>query len=89
MSSNIKAGKTFHHIVSGGAGVGKSKLISAIFQNVERILPSEPGPIVENRVLLVAPTGKAAHNIDGMTAHQVFHLNKCKWRIFKFQEVER
>lgn len=64
----------FYHFISGGAGVGKSKLIEAIYQSIMRLCRSE-NPSVENvEVLLVAYTGKAACNIGGMTAHSAFNL---------------
>lgn len=35
----------FYHFISGGAGVGKSQLIKAIYQTVLRIFRETPGPI--------------------------------------------
>jgi PIF1-like helicase len=67
-----------YHFISGGAGVGKSRLISAIFQSILRIYRTIPGPVESNEVMLVAYTGKAAHNIGGMTAHAAFHLSAGK-----------
>lgn len=66
----------FYHFISGGAGVGKSRLISAIYQSVLRIIRREPGPVDDDmpEILVAAPTGKAAHNIGGMTVHHTFHL---------------
>lgn len=64
----------FHHFISGGAGVGKSQLIKALYQSIIRLYRQLPGPVETNEVLLVAPTGKAAHNIGGMTAHSAFSL---------------
>ncbi|KAG5674792.1 hypothetical protein PVAND_004740 [Polypedilum vanderplanki] len=63
-----------YYFLSGGAGVGKSRLINALFQSVVRIFRSEPGPVDSNEVLLVAYTGMAAHNIGGITAHSAFSL---------------
>ena len=63
-----------YHFISGGAGVGKSRLIKAIFQSIMRLYRYEPGPIDSNEVSLVAYTGMAAHNIGGVTAHSAFHL---------------
>lgn len=64
----------FYHFISGGAGVGKSRLIKAIYQSIIRIYRQTPGPVNTTEVILVAPTGKAAHNIGGMTAHSTFSL---------------
>lgn len=66
--------KPFYHFISGGAGVGKSRLIKAIYQSIIRIYRQIPGPVDTTEVILVAPTGKAAHNIGGMTAHSAFSL---------------
>ena len=63
-----------YHFLSGGAGVGKSRVIKAINQSVMRLYRSEPGPVDSTEVLLVAYTGMAAHNIGGITAHSAFHL---------------
>ncbi|XP_070499840.1 uncharacterized protein [Chironomus tepperi] len=63
-----------YHYIAGGAGVGKSRLIKAIYQSVMRIYKNKPGPVDSNEVLLVAYTGMAAHNIGGITAHSAFHL---------------
>jgi hypothetical protein len=59
-----------YHFISGGAGVGKSRLI----QSIMRIYRSFSGPVDSNEILLVAYTGMAAHNIGGITAHGAFHL---------------
>lgn len=73
--NEVKRGSdAFYHFISGGAGVGKSRLIKAIYQSIIRINRQTPGPIETNEVILIAPTGKAAHNIGGMTAHSTFSL---------------
>lgn len=63
-----------YHFISGGAGVGKSRLIKAIFQALIRLYRSEPGPVDSPEILIVAYTGKAAHNVNGITAHHAFSL---------------
>lgn len=69
----------FYHMLSGQAGVGKSRVISAIYQSAIRIFRKEPGQNDEKiEVLLTAPTGKAAHNINGMTLHSAVMLNAGK-----------
>jgi ATP-dependent DNA helicase PIF1 len=64
--------KPVHNFISGSAGVGKSVLINAIYQTLLRIYRSSPGARNVVEVLLLAPTGKAAHNINGMTLHSAF-----------------
>ncbi|XP_063420756.1 uncharacterized protein LOC134705970 [Mytilus trossulus] len=62
-----------YNFLSGGAGVGKSVLIRAIYQGLLRILNMAPGSNPDDvKVLLCAPTGKAAHNIGGNTIHSTF-----------------
>ncbi|KAB0799246.1 hypothetical protein PPYR_07126 [Photinus pyralis] len=74
--SVFKDGKDLpvYHFITGGAGVGKSRLISAIYQSIIKIFRMSPGQTKENEVLLVAFTGMAAHNIGGVTAHAAFCL---------------
>lgn len=59
--------------MSGGAGVGKSVLTRALYQALLKFYSHQ---LHENpdkwHVLLCAPTGKAAHNINGATIHSVF-----------------
>lgn len=65
----------FYYFISGGAGVGKSRLITALYQSVTKYFRNFGDTSLDlPSVLLIAPTGKAAHNIDGITAHQAFSL---------------
>lgn len=88
-SLNLKQKKYHDHIVkkitqksmpvcefvSGGAGVGKSMLITAISQtimlNAMQVAGKDPSRL---KVLLCASTGVAAYNIQGYTNHQAFGL---------------
>ncbi len=83
----IKNGdKQFFHFINGGAGVGKSTLIKAVYQSILRFYNSLPGSNPETiRVALCAPTGKAAALIDGMTLHSFLSLpvNQCKHKLVK------
>ncbi|MCG8622811.1 MAG: AAA family ATPase, partial [Proteobacteria bacterium] len=59
----------------GGAGTGKSYTLKAIYQTLNQILNSKPGQTTTDlTTLLIAPTGKAAHNIKGHTIHAAFHI---------------
>ncbi len=60
----------------GGSGVGKSHLISAIFQTLRRWYARKPSHNVHarNEVLLTAPIGKAIFNITGLTLRSAFAL---------------
>ncbi|KAK3908799.1 ATP-dependent DNA helicase [Frankliniella fusca] len=63
----------FYHFLSGGAGVGKSTLINAIKQVLERFWVHQPGNKPEDiNILAVAPTGKAAIGINGITIDSAF-----------------
>jgi len=57
---------------TGGAGVGKSHVIHAIVQMANRELHRAGDNADDVIVLLTAPTGTAAYNIDGSTLHSAF-----------------
>jgi len=65
----------YYIFLSGGAGVGKSYLIKAMTEYLRKIL-KYPGQNSDKEpsVLVTASTGKAASNIDGITAHSAFSL---------------
>ena len=61
--------------LSGGAGVGKSTITSALYEALTRYLNSILGENPEEAKLLkVAPMGKAAFNINGNTLHSAFKI---------------
>lgn len=65
----------FHIFMTGGAGVGKSHVITAIVQSYIRHCNRLPGiPPEDPNVIVCAPTGKAAFNVFGMTLHCAFKL---------------
>ena len=83
-SLNIKQFKFFCHVLhlmktsnepfycflSGGAGVGKSHLIKALFQGTYKYLNTRAGDdFHEIEALLFGPTGKSACNVGGFTIH--------------------
>ncbi|XP_078378018.1 uncharacterized protein LOC144661191 [Oculina patagonica] len=60
----------FYLFLSGGAGVGKSHLPKVMFQAVYKYLNTRAGDDFHQiKAVLVAPTGKAAYNIQGNTIH--------------------
>lgn len=90
---NVKQREFFQHIITwiktkqqslyafltGGAGVGKSVVVKAIYQALHRHLCSAEGEDPDNiRILLCAPTGKAAYNINGLTIHNAFQIQPNK-----------
>ena len=69
MSERESLPEPLHVFITGGAGTGKSHLISVIKEHIER---SHTGS--QNACMLVAPTGVAAFNIGGLTIHYAFQL---------------
>ena len=70
---NKKMPDAYHLYISGAGGVGKSHVISLLRHitiKYMRFLPDVQGDDVT--CMLVAPTGTAAFNIDGMTIHSGF-----------------
>ena len=63
-------------MIHGGAGTGKSKLIKDISQWAEHLLTTANNQsLTQPFVLRVAPTGKAASLIEGLTLHSAFNFN--------------
>ncbi|XP_060561861.1 uncharacterized protein LOC132721554 [Ruditapes philippinarum] len=66
--------KPVYAFLTGGAGVGKSVVIKALYQTLYRYLNLSEGENAdEKRILLCAYTGKAAYNINGSTISTAFH----------------
>ena len=87
-SLNIRQREFFNHVVhwikckdepiyaflSGGAGVGKSVVIRALYQSLYRTLNLKQGENPDDiRILLCAYMGFAAFNISGQTICSAFH----------------
>lgn len=72
--------KPYRLFLSGPGGVGKSHIIRIIHSDTIKLLKQsgyfEPDDVV---VLLTAPTGVAAFNINGMTLHSAFSLGTSKY----------
>ena len=58
-----------HTFLTGGAGTGKSHLIKAMYHALTKIFSYRTMTFDKPKVLLVAPFGVAAVNIDGTTIH--------------------
>ena len=71
--SKIQNNERFDIFLSGGSGVGKSRVLQAIYQSVIRYYHSNQDPI-HNIAVIGAYTGKAAFNVGGLTLHSLFHL---------------
>ena len=74
----------YHVFLSGPGGVGKSHVIKMIHSDTLKLLKLsgtfEPDDVI---VLLTAPTGVAAFNIDGMTLHSALLLGRSKYSGFQ------
>ena len=72
--------KPYRLFLSGPGGVGKSHIIRIIHSDTIKLLKQsgnfDPDDVV---VLLTAPTGVAAFNINGMTLHSAFSLGTSKY----------
>lgn len=61
--------------LSGGAGVGKSVLLRALHQALIKYLNHKPGENPDEvKVIICAPTGKAAFDVGGCTIHSAFNI---------------
>jgi len=81
--------KPFYRFLSGGAGVGKSHVITDIVQSFMRFYMKTPNVNPEQICCVVsAPTGKAAFNVFGMTLHCTFKLppNQYGGKLAKLDE---
>ena len=59
----------------GGAGTGKSHVLRAVYQGLYTVLCKAAGENTDNyKILLLAPTGKAAYNIGGATIQSALHI---------------
>ena len=74
-----------HLFCTGGAGVGKSHVIKTIRHTIQHLLHTDcPDDTV---VLVTAPTGTAAHNINGDTIHHALSLPVQKGTFFEYKPL--
>lgn len=72
---NLYTNKTTHEFLTGGAGVGKSLLTRCIIQAVFRYGNAQPGSNPDQPpVMIIAPTGTAAFNVNGLTIHKALEV---------------
>ena len=65
--------KPFQMFLSGGAGVGKSFLVTAITKYLKRILRYPSQSLANPSVVVTASTGKAPSNVSGIPVHSAFN----------------
>lgn len=76
--------------LSGGAGVGKSVLTRALYQALLKFYSHRIHENPDNiHVMLCAPTGKAAHNINGTTLHSAFCIPVGKGFAYKPLDMQQ
>ena len=77
--------------LSGGAGVGKSHAIQALYQSLIKYYNTLAGEDFHKiTVLLLAPTGKAAFNIRGNTIHNALHIlpnQSLSWKPMSMEKL--
>ena len=76
--------------LTGGAGVGKSVLLRALYQALLKYYNHQAGENPDNvKLMLCAPTGKAAHNIGGNTIHAAFGIPVGRGFAYKPLDVQQ
>jgi DNA replication protein DnaC len=71
--------KPIYCFLSGGAGVGKSHLTKSLYQAALKYYNTRAGDnFQEVKILMLAPTGKAAYNIKGNTIHSALAIPACQ-----------
>ena len=80
-SKASKKVSSLHLFVTGGGGCGKSHLIKTIYHSMTKLFLYHIGNPDKVRVLLLAPTGVAAINIDGTTIHSGLNI-PCHGKMF-------
>ena len=68
--------KPFQILLSGGAGVGKSFLVTPITEYLKRILRYPSQNLDNPSVLVTAYTGKAVTNVNAITLHSAFSTGR-------------
>ena len=69
----------FYCFLSGEAGEGKSHVTKALYQAALKYYNSRAGDnFAQIRVLMLAPTGKAAYIIKGTTIHSALAIPACQ-----------
>ena len=82
--SHVKSSNNpFYYFLTGGAGTGKSLLISAIYQTLYRWFNRNGESPDDVKVLLTGPTGKSAFNIRGTTIHTALGIPVTQNSILK------
>ena len=76
--SNGLVPKPYRILLSGGAVVWKSFLVTTIIRYLKSLLRYPNQNLDQPSLLVTASTGKAATGVDGITVYSTFHL-PVKW----------
>ena len=75
--------------LSGGAGVGKSLVVNALREGLLRYYNQFPGENPnKDSVLVCAPTGKAAYNVNALTLHTALKINPNRGLKFSYLSAD-
>ncbi|XP_057299096.1 uncharacterized protein LOC130629775 [Hydractinia symbiolongicarpus] len=66
--------KPIHIFLTGSSGCGKSHLITTISDMLNKALSYRAGNLEKDKILILAPTGIAAINIEGNTIHSALGI---------------
>ena len=77
-----------HLFLTVAGGCGKSHLLRTIYQAITKTLMYNGGDPDKPRILLLAPTGVSAVNIDGTTIHSGLSIN-CKGHIYSLNDRQK
>ena len=77
-----------HLFLSGNGGCGKSHLIKTINHSVSKLFLYQSGRPVKPRVLVLAPTGVAAININGTTIDSGLNI-PCRGKLMPLSDKNR
>ena len=79
-----------HIFTGGGGGVGKTCLGCVLMETITRYYRQQVGENYEHEVILtVAPTGMAAFQIKGTTAHSGLHIPINQNKLSNLSHSER
>ena len=73
--------KPLHVFLTGNAGCGKSFLMKVIYQSLTKTLSYGDVVIEKPKVLVMAPTGDAAIQVDGTTVHTALGIPEGNFEI--------
>ena len=83
-----KQSTSFYLLLSGSGGCDKSHLIKTVFHAVNNIFLYRSGDPSKPELLLLAPTGVAANNINGNAIHSGLHI-PCRGKLLPLNDANK